>query len=92
MKRVHFWSRERRRNSLAVKLKIGSLVYCSTETKSVIFLSDFSSFASFRPQVRKANVTEKCVRNANIFPFSFPFISILDKKMIVRINFFIILP
>ena len=58
------------------------------ETKSVIFLSDFGSIASFRPQVRKANVTEKCVRNANIFPFSFPFISILVKKMIFRTFFF----
>ena len=42
----------------------------------------------FRPQVWKANVTEKCVRNANIFPFSFPFISISVKKMIFRMNFF----
>ena len=64
------------------------LVYCSTETKSVIFLSDFGSFASFRPQVRKASVTEKCLRNANIFSFIFPLISILIEKVIFRMNFF----
>ena len=56
--------------------------------ESVIFLSDFGSFVSFRPQVRKANVPEKSVRNANIFPFSFPFISILVKKTIFRMNFY----
>ena len=62
-------------------------MYFSAETKSVIFLSDFGSFASFRPQVRKANVTENCVGDANIYPFSFHFISISVKKMIFGVNF-----
>ena len=56
--------------------------------ESVIFLSEFGSFGSFRPQVRKANVTEKCVRKANIFLFGFSFISILVKKMIFGMNFY----
>ena len=61
------------------------MVHCLMETKSVIFLSDFGSFAIFRPQVRKANVTEKCERNANISPLSFPFtyISISVKNKII---------
>ena len=48
---------------------ISLLSNCSAETKSVIFLSGFGSSASFRPLVRKANVTEKCMRNANLFSF-----------------------
>ena len=64
------------------------LVYWSAEATSVIFLYDFGSFASFRPQVRKAIVTERYMRNANIFPCSFHFTSILVKKMIFRKNFF----
>ena len=66
------------------------MVYCSAETKSIIFLSDFGSFASFRSQVRKANMTEECVRNANIFPFTFHFVSILVKNMIFRMNFLLL--
>ena len=72
------------------------ITHCSVSKKKkkkkkyLIFLSDFGSFASCRPQVRKANVREKCVRNANIFPFSFPFISIVAKKMIFRMNFLLL--
>ena len=67
------------------------LVYCSTETKSVIFLSDFGSFASFQPQVHKANMTDKSLRNTNIqgvFPFSFLFNINFNQKDDISKEFF----